>query len=42
MVSVCLEDFEYSIACRERSSLEAARRLEQIYSPKGRWPMASM
>jgi hypothetical protein len=31
MVSVCLDDFEYSIACRERSSLEAARRLEQIY-----------
>ena len=30
-VSVCLDDFEYSIACRERSSLEAARRLEQIY-----------
>ena len=31
MVSVCLDDFEYSIACRERSSLEAAHRLEQIY-----------
>jgi hypothetical protein len=31
VVSVCLDDFEYSIACRERSSLEAARRLEQIY-----------
>jgi hypothetical protein len=30
-VSVCLDDFEYSIGCRERSSLEAARRLEQIY-----------
>jgi hypothetical protein len=30
-VSVCLDDFEYSIACRQRSSLEAARRLEQIY-----------
>ena len=30
-VSVCLDDFEYAIACRERSSLEAARRLEQIY-----------
>jgi hypothetical protein len=30
-VSVCLDDFEYSIACRERSSLEAAHRLEQIY-----------
>ena len=30
-VSVCLEDFEYSIACRQRSSLEAAHRLEQIY-----------
>jgi hypothetical protein len=29
-VSVCLDDFEYSIACRERSSLEAAHRLEQI------------
>jgi hypothetical protein len=31
VVSVCLEDFEYSIGCRERSSLEAARRLEQIF-----------
>jgi hypothetical protein len=31
VVSVCLDDFEYSIACRERSSLEAAKRLEQIY-----------
>lgn len=31
MVSVCLADVEYSIACRERSSLEAARRLEQIF-----------
>jgi hypothetical protein len=30
-VSVCVDDFEYSIACRQRSSLEAARRLEQIY-----------
>jgi hypothetical protein len=30
-VSVCLDDFEYSIACRQRSSLEAAHRLEQIY-----------
>jgi hypothetical protein len=30
-VSVCLDDFEYSIGCRQRSSLEAARRLEQIY-----------
>ena len=30
-VSVCLDDFEYSIACRQRGSLEAARRLEQIY-----------
>jgi hypothetical protein len=29
--SVCLDDFEYSIGCRQRSSLEAARRLEQIY-----------
>jgi hypothetical protein len=31
MVSVCLADFEYSIGCRERSSLEAAHRLEQIF-----------
>jgi hypothetical protein len=31
VVSVCLDDFEYSIACRERSSLDAAHRLEQIY-----------
>jgi len=30
-VSVCLDDFEYSIACGQRSSLEAAHRLEQIY-----------
>jgi hypothetical protein len=30
-VSVCLDDFEYSIACRQRSSVEAAHRLEQIY-----------
>lgn len=30
-ISVCLDDFEYSIACRQRSSLEAAHRLEQIY-----------
>ncbi len=30
-VSVCLDDVEYSIACRERSASEAARRLEQIY-----------
>jgi len=30
-ISVCLDDFEYSIACRQRGSLEAARRLEQIY-----------
>jgi len=30
-VSVCLDDFEYAIACRERSSLEAARRVEQMY-----------
>ena len=29
-VSVCLADFEYSIGCSQRSSLEAARRLEQI------------
>ena len=31
VVSVCLDDFEYSLACRERSSLEAAKRLEQIF-----------
>ena len=31
VVSVCLDDFEYAIGCRERSSLEAAHRLEQIY-----------
>ncbi len=31
VVSVCLADVEYSIACWERSSLEAARRLEQIF-----------
>ena len=31
VVSVCLADVDYSIACRERSSLEAARRLEQIF-----------
>jgi hypothetical protein len=31
VVSVCLDDFEYSIACRERSSLAAAKRLEQLY-----------
>jgi hypothetical protein len=30
-VSVCLVDWEYSSACRERSLLEAAKRLEQIY-----------
>jgi hypothetical protein len=30
-VSVCLADWEYSAACRERSLLEAAKRLEQIY-----------
>jgi hypothetical protein len=30
-VTVCLDDVEYSIACRERSLLEAARRLEQIF-----------
>src|SRR5579859_286702 len=29
-VTVCLADVEYSIACWERASLEAARRLEQI------------
>jgi hypothetical protein len=31
VVSVCLADLEYSSACRERSLLEAAKRLEQIY-----------
>ena len=31
VVSVCLADFEYSTACRERSLLEAVKRLEQIY-----------
>jgi hypothetical protein len=31
VVSVCLADWEYSSACRERSLLEAAKRLEQIY-----------
>jgi hypothetical protein len=31
IVSVCLADLEYSSACRERSLLEAAKRLEQIY-----------
>jgi hypothetical protein len=31
VVSVCLADFEYLIACRERGLLEAAKRLEQIY-----------
>ena len=31
VVSVCLADVEYSIACWERSSLEAAKRLEQIF-----------
>jgi hypothetical protein len=31
VVSVCLDNVDYSIACRERSLLEAARRLEQIY-----------
>jgi hypothetical protein len=30
-VSVCLADVEYSIACWERGSAEAAKRLEQIY-----------
>jgi hypothetical protein len=30
-VSVCLDDFEYSIGCSERSSVEAAHRLEQLY-----------
>ncbi len=30
-VSVCLADWDYSSACRERSLLEAAKRLEQIY-----------
>jgi hypothetical protein len=31
VVSVCLADWEYSSACRERSLSEAAKRLEQIY-----------
>lgn len=31
VVSVCLADVEYSIACRESSSFEAAKRLEQVY-----------
>jgi hypothetical protein len=31
VVSVCLADWEYSSACRERSLLEAAKRLGQIY-----------
>jgi hypothetical protein len=30
-VSVCLTDWEYSSGCRERSLLEVAKRLEQIY-----------
>lgn len=30
-VTVCLADVEYSIACWERASSEAAKRLEQIY-----------
>jgi hypothetical protein len=31
VVSVCLADLEYSLGCRERSLLEAVKRLEQIY-----------
>ena len=31
VVCVCLADLEYSSACRERSLLEAIKRLEQIY-----------
>jgi hypothetical protein len=31
VVSVCLTDVEYSIACRERSLFEAEKRLEQVY-----------
>jgi len=31
VVSVCLADVEYSIACRASSSFEAAKRLEQVY-----------
>jgi hypothetical protein len=31
VVSVCLGEVEYSIACRERSLLEAARRIEQLF-----------
>jgi hypothetical protein len=31
VVSVCLDDVGFSVACRERSLLEAARRLEQIF-----------
>lgn len=31
VVSVCLGDMVYSLACRERSLLEAARRLEQLF-----------
>ncbi len=31
VVSVCLADLEYTLACREVGLLEAAKRLEQIY-----------
>jgi len=31
VVTVCLGDVEYSIACRERSLLEAMQRLEQLF-----------
>jgi hypothetical protein len=31
VVTVCFDDVEYSIACRESGLLEAARRLEQIF-----------
>jgi len=32
VVSVCLADAEYSIACRERGVMEAAQRIEQIFA----------
>jgi hypothetical protein len=32
VVSVCLADVEYSIACRERGVMEAAQRIEQIFA----------
>jgi len=31
VVSICLDDTQYSFACRQRGLLEAARRLEQLY-----------